>query len=270
MVSSLIPFAAQVGPVPTGAEIFLSEFLGTAILLLLGGGVCAVNNLAGSKGKATGWVLITFGWGFAVYMGVYAAWKTGGHLNPAVTVAKWVAHGFNKEVVLNAPGELVGPVPVTVGNVAIYIVAQLAGAFVGAVVMYLAFKKQFDLPEDPIAKFSCFSTRPEVSSPLWNTVTEAIATMVLIVFVLVAGGTPSQVGPLAVAFIVVSIGMSLGGPTGYAINPARDLGPRIAHAVLPINDKGSSEWHYAWVPIVGPTIGAVVAVFIAYGLNMAV
>lgn len=270
MIHTIVPLAAQVGPVPSGIEIFLSEFLGTAILLLLGGGVCAVNNLTNSKGKNGGWVLITFGWGFAVYMGVYTAWKTGGHLNPAVTVAKWIAHGFNHEVVLNGPNQFVGPIAVTPLNVLIYLVAQLAGAFVGAVIMYLAFKKQFDTTVDPDPKFACFSTGPEIYSPLWNTVTEAIATAVLIVFVLVAGGTPSQVGPLAVAFIVVAIGMSLGGPTGYAINPVRDLGPRIAHQILPIPNKGSSHWYYAWVPIVGPLVGAAVAVVLVYGLHMAV
>ena len=149
-----------------------------------------------------------------------------------------------------------------------YFAAQFLGAFVGAVLAYLAFKKQFDQDCDPALKLGVFSTGPEVRSYGWNLVTEAIGTAVLIVFVMVAGGTPSAVGPLAVALVIVGIGASLGGPTGYAINPARDLGPRIAHAVLPIKGKGGSDWGYAWVPVVGPIIGAVVAVVVVYLLGL--
>ena len=250
-------------------DVFASEFFGTTMLLLLGAGVVATNLLPKSKGRGGGWLMINWGWGLAVFVGVYAAWKTGGHLNPAVTVAKVVAYWFDPEVTLN--GAAVGSataVDVTFGNVLVYIAAQFLGAFVGAVLAYLAFKKQFDQDCDPALKLGVFSTGPEVRSYGWNLVTEAIGTAVLIVFVMVAGGTPSAVGPLAVALVIVGIGASLGGPTGYAINPARDLGPRIAHAVLPIKGKGGSDWGYAWVPVVGPIIGAVVAVVVVYLLGL--
>ena len=250
-------------------DVFASEFFGTTVLLLLGAGVVATNLLPKSKGRGGGWLMINWGWGLAVFVGVYAAWKTGGHLNPAVTVAKVVAYWFDPEVTLN--GAAVGSataVDVTFGNVLVYLAAQFLGAFVGAVLAYLAFKKQFDQDCDPALKLGVFSTGPEVRSYGWNLVTEAIGTAVLIVFVMVAGGTPSAVGPLAVALVIVGIGASLGGPTGYAINPARDLGPRIAHAVLPIKGKGGSDWGYAWVPVVGPIIGAVVAVVVVYLLGL--
>ena len=250
-------------------DVFASEFFGTTMLLLLGAGVVATNLLPKSKGRGGGWLMINWGWGLAVLVGVYAAWKTGGHLNPAVTVAKVVAYWFDPEVTLN--GAAVGSataVDVTFGNVLVYFAAQFLGAFVGAVLAYLAFKKQFDQDCDPALKLGVFSTGPEVRSYGWNLVTEAIGTAVLIVFVMVAGGTPSAVGPLAVALVIVGIGASLGGPTGYAINPARDLGPRIAHAVLPIKGKGGSDWGYAWVPVVGPIIGAVVAVVVVYLLGL--
>lgn len=250
-------------------DVFASEFFGTTMLLLLGAGVVATNLLPKSKGRGGGWLMINWGWGLAVFVGVYAAWKTGGHLNPAVTVAKVVAYWFDPAVTLN--GAAVGSataVDVTFGNVLVYFAAQFLGAFVGAVLAYLAFKKQFDQDCDPALKLGVFSTGPEVRSYGWNLATEAIATAVLIVFVMVAGGTPSAVGPLAVALVIVGIGASLGGPTGYAINPARDLGPRIAHAVLPIKGKGGSDWGYAWVPVVGPIIGAVVAVVVVYLLGL--
>ncbi len=250
-------------------DVFASEFFGTAVLLLLGAGVVATNLLPKSKGRGGGWLMINFGWGLAVFAGVYAAWKTGGHLNPAVTIAKVVAYWFDPAVTLN--GAAVGSetaVAVNFENVVVYIVAQFLGAFVGAVLAYLAFKKQFDQDCDPALKLGVFATAPEVLSYGWNLVTEALGTAVLIVFVMVAGGTPSSVGPLAVALIIVGIGASLGGPTGYAINPARDLGPRVAHAVLPIKGKGGSDWGYSWVPVVGPIIGAVVAVVVVYLLGL--
>lgn len=246
-------------------DVFASEFFGTMVLILLGAGVVATNLLPKSKGRGGGWLMVNFGWGIAVFAGVYAAWKTGGHLNPAVTLAKVVAFWFDPAVTLN--GAAVGSetaIPVTFWNVCFYMFAQLVGAFVGAVLAYLAFKKQFDQDCDPSLKLGVFATGPEVRSYGWNFVTEAIATAVLIVFVMVAGGTPTQIGPLGVALVIVGIGASLGGPTGYAINPARDLGPRIAHAVLPIKGKGGSDWSYAWVPIVGPLVGAVVAVVLVY------
>lgn len=213
--------------------------------------------------------MVNFGWGFAVFAGVYVAYSTGGHLNPAVTIAKVVAHSFDSSVTLNGPAIGKGGVAVTFANVMIYIIAQLLGAFVGAVLAWLAYKKQFDEDLDPALKLGVFSTGPEERSYGWNVVTEAIGTAVLIVWVLVAGSTSSGLGPLGVAIIIVAIGASLGGPTGYAINPARDLGPRIAHAVLPIKGKGSSDWAYSWVPIVGPIIGAILATVLVYGTGLA-
>ena len=234
-----------------GATIFGSEFLGTLILILLGCGVVANNLLPKSKGHANapGSLQINWGWGFGVMFGVYAAYKTGGHLNPAVTVGLAIA---GKDL---APG-----IPSTAGNITIYILAQFAGAFVGAVLCWLAYKQHYDEDCDPALKLGTFATGPEVRNPLWNTITEAIGTWVLVLWVILSGFTQGvKIGPLAVGLLIVSIGASLGGPTGYAINPARDLSPRIAHAVLPIKGKGDSDWGYAWVPVVGPMIGAVLA-----------
>lgn len=222
-------------------HIFLYETLGTMLLLLLGTGVVATAILKNSKGEGGGWLLINFGWGIGVFVGVYVAFPTGGHLNPAVTVSQWMMGA------INAPQAFT------------YFAAEFLGAFLGAVLCWLAFRDHFDAEEDPGKKLGVFSTGPAIRNPLWNVITEIIATFVLIFWVLIAGGTPTTVGPLAVALVVVGIGASLGGPTGYAINPARDLGPRIAHALLPIKGKGTSDWSYAWIPVVGPIIGAVLA-----------
>ena len=257
MLSTLFPAAVETA-VPTVSQIFMSEFLGTAVLLLLGGGVVATNLLPKSKGKGGGWLLINWGWGLAVFAGVYVAFRTGGHLNPAVTIAKVVAHVFDPSVTL------AGNIPVTGVNVAVYIVAQFLGAFVGAVLCWLTFKKHFDEDCDPALKLGVFSTGPEIRSYGWNCLTEAIGTAVLILWVFVSGYTETAVGPLGVALIIVVIGNSLGGPTGYAINPARDLGPRIAHAILPIKGKGGSDWGYSWVPVVGPIVGAVAGTVLYY------
>ncbi|MCD4548989.1 MULTISPECIES: MIP/aquaporin family protein [unclassified Schaalia] len=245
-------------------SIFLSEFLGTAVLLLLGGGVVANHLLPKSKGNGGGWLLINFGWGFAVFAGVYVAYSTGGHLNPAVTIAKVVAYMFDHTVTLG------GDVPVTAANVAVYILAQFLGAFAGAVLVWLTYKKHFDENCDSALKLAVFSTGPEIRSYGWNVFTEAIGTAVLIIWVFVSGVTQNAngLGALGVAVIIVGIGISLGGPTGYAINPARDLGPRIAHAILPIKGKGGSDWGYSWVPVVGPIIGAVIATVFVYGLGI--
>jgi glycerol uptake facilitator protein len=233
----------------TNGQIFLYETLGTATLLLLGCGVVATAILRDSKGFGGGWLLINFGWGLAVYMGVYVAFPTGAHLNPAVTISQLMV------------GNITG------GQAIFYFLGEFLGAFIGAVLAWLAFKQHFDAEEDAGAKLAVFSTGPAIRSYGWNLVTEIIGTFVLIFLILVSGGTPSQVGPLFVALVVVGIGSSLGGPTGYAINPARDLGPRIAHAVLPIKGKGSSDWGYSWVPVVGPIIGSILAtlLFMAIG-----
>lgn len=241
------------------ATIFLSETVGTAMLLLLGGGVVANNLLPKNKGHGTGFLHVNWGWGLAVFAGVLVSYKSGGHLNPAVTLGL-VAAGAEEFV----PG-----IAVNITSILTYIGAQMVGAFIGAVLCWLAYKKQFDEDADPALKLGVFSTGPEIRNPLWNTVTEIIGTFVL-VFVVIgagkfsgAGATPAVnlgwLGALGVGLLVVAIGISLGGPTGYAINPARDLGPRIAHAVLPIPGKGSSDWGYSWVPVVGPIIGGVLA-----------
>lgn len=238
----------------TLGQVFLAEFAGTAMLLLLGGGVVANNILPKTKGGGTGFLHVNFGWGIAVWMGVIVAFKTGGHLNPAVTVGLAVK-------------ELVEGASVDFAQILVAIAAQFAGAFLGAVLTWLTYRKQFDLSDNKAAKLGVFATGPEDRDYFWNTVTEAIGTFVLL-FVIVAagliGGNPDVsnpvlgwLAPMGVAFLIVGIGISLGGPTGYAINPARDLAPRIAHAVLPIKGKGDSDWGYSWVPVVGPMIGGI-------------
>jgi glycerol uptake facilitator protein len=236
--------------------LFLSEVVGTAMLLLLGGGVVACTALTKSKGNGTGFLFVNFGWGLAVFAGVLVAQKSGAHLNPAVTLgiaAQSIAQGK----------------AVDWATVGIYLIAQLIGAFIGAVLCWLAYKQHFDEEPDPATKLGVFSTGPAIRNTAWNLVTEIIATFVLVFVILAAGGwgdagtkTPAGLGwlsALGVALLVVGIGASLGGPTGYAINPARDLGPRIAHAVLPIKGKGGSDWSYSWIPVVGPIVGGVVA-----------
>lgn len=233
----------------TNGQIFLYEFLGTATLILLGCGVVANVALKGTKGNGGGFLLVNFGWGLAVFMGVYVAFKSGAHLNPAVSLG------------LLLKGQDAGGIDF--GQFVIYVLGQFAGAFVGAVLCWLAYKDHFDAEEEPANKLGVFSTGPAIRSYAWNVVTEAIGTFVLVYWVLISGGSPSGLGPLAVALVIVGIGASLGGPTGYAINPARDLGPRIAHFVLPIKGKGDSDWGYSWVPVVGPMIGAALA-FLLY------
>lgn len=225
-------------------SIFTAELIGTAILILLGDGVVAAVLLNESKAQNGGWIVITFGWGFAVAVAVYAIGQfSGAHINPAVTV------GLASADLLEW------------GDVPIYIAGQFAGAIIGAVLVYLAYLPHWAITEDPGLKLAVFSTGPAVRNYGANVVTEVIGTFLLVMAVLAIGGNqaPADTGltPLLVGFLVVSIGLSLGGPTGYAINPARDLGPRIAHAVLPIAGKGESDWGYSWVPVVGPLIGGV-------------
>lgn len=235
-------------------EIFSSELVGTALLTLLGTGVVANAILPKTKGFDGGWVLITFGWGFAVFAGVFAAFKTGAHINPAVTVGLWA----NGSDFFDGTDEIAA-IPATIGNASVYFGGQLTGAFLGAVIMFLAYKRHFDQDAAAAVKLGVFATGPEVRSYGWNFITEVVGTFVLVFVVILFGSTPTELGPLAVALLVVGIGMSLGGPTGYAINPARDLGPRLAHALLPIKGKGSSDWGYSWVPILGPLVGGVLA-----------
>ncbi|WP_350347374.1 MIP/aquaporin family protein [Agromyces sp. G08B096] len=232
----------------------LSELVGTAMLVLLGCGVVANVALVRTKGFNGGFLMVNFGWGLAVFAGVVVSYASGAHLNPAVTVG----------LVANGATEFGQGVPVNVVSVLAYIGAQLAGAFIGAVLCWLAYKQHFDAEPEPANKLGVFSTGPAIRSYGWNLVTEIIGTFVL-VFVVIGFGRNGDAGGLAalgalpVALLVVGIGASLGGPTGYAINPARDLGPRIAHAILPIAGKGGSDWSYSWVPVVGPLVGGVLA-----------
>ena len=221
---------------------FLAELVGTAILILLGDGVVAGCLLKHSKAENAGWIVITIAWGLAVTMGIYAVGSiSGAHLNPAVTLAMAV----------------IGSLPWS--EVAPYIAAQMIGACVGAVLVWLAYLPHWSKTEDQGSKLGIFATAPAIYSPTANFLTEAIGTFVLLFGILFIGKNDIVPGlaPVAVGLLIVSIGMSLGGPTGYAINPARDLGPRIAHAVLPIPGKGSSQWNYAWVPVLGPLVGGV-------------
>ncbi len=236
---------------------FLSEVVGTALLVLLGCGVVANVALAKTKGLGGGFLMVTIGWGFAVFSGVIVAYNSGAYLNPAVVLG----------VIASGATDFGGAahVPVNVGTTLAYIAAELVGAILGAVVVWLGYKQHFD--EEPVAanKLGVFSTGPAIRSYGWNLITEIIGTFVL-VFVVIAFGGGRQgegglaaLGALPVAILVIVIGTSLGGPTGYAINPARDLGPRIAHFILPIKGKGSSDWSYSWVPVVGPILGGLIA-----------
>ncbi|QOR70086.1 aquaporin family protein [Ruania alkalisoli] len=242
------------------SAIFIPELFGTMMLTLLGCGVVANVALPRTKGNGGGFLMVNFGWGLAVFAGVFVAISSGAHINPAVTIG----------LIANGAENFADGIPVNAANTLIYILAQLAGAFLGAVFCWLAYKTHFDADSDGPTKLGVFSTGPAMRSYGWNVVTEVIGTFVL-VFVVISFGwagenastAAGQLGPLAVALLVVGIGASLGGPTGYAINPARDLGPRIAHALLPIKGKGGSDWSYAWVPVVGPIIGGVLGGLVA-------
>ncbi len=221
---------------------FLAEIVGTAILILLGDGVVAGCLLSKSKSENSGWIVITLAWGLAVTMGVYAVGNiSGAHLNPAVTIGM--------AAIGNLPWADVLP----------YIAAQMIGAFIGAVLVWLTYLPHWAETEDQGKKLGIFCTAPAIYNPVANFLTEAIGTFMLLFGILFIGANEIAPGfaPIAVGLLIVVIGMSLGGPTGYAINPARDLGPRIAHAVLPIAGKGDSQWNYAWIPVVAPIVGGV-------------
>lgn len=227
----------------------LFEFVGTAILVLFGDGVVASTVLKKSKGENGGWVVITLAWGLAVMLGVFIAGPySGAHLNPAVTLGLATAGTFSWALVLP------------------YIVAQMLGGFLGAVLVYLYYKDHYDVTDDPVAKLSTFCTIPAIRNYGRNLFSEIVGTFVL-VFVILALSMQNNLpevgmgslGAFPVAMLIVALGMSLGGTTGYAINPARDLAPRLAHALLPIKGKGSSDWAYSWVPVLGPIIGGFLA-----------
>ncbi|MCH8562137.1 aquaporin family protein [Nesterenkonia sp. YGD6] len=242
-------------------EAFVAETFGTMLLLLLGCGVVANAVLRGTKGNNGGFLMINFGWGLGVFAGVYVAALSGAHLNPAVTVG----------LLVNGDIETLGPdIEKSALNVVLYFAAQLLGAMIGAFLCYLSYKKHFDAEPDPGAKLAVFATGPAIRSSPWNLMTEIIGTFVLVFVIIAFAGTPSGLGPLAVALLVVGIGASLGGPTGYAINPTRDLGPRIVHALLPIKGKGGSDWSYAWVPIIGPLIGGALGGLLAMMVTLPV
>lgn len=253
----------------SSSDIFIGETIGTAILILLGAGVCAAVTLKHSKAHNAGWLAVSFGWGFAVLTGAYiAGGVSGAHLNPAVTIGLAIEGGTKWS------------------DVPLYLASQLLGAMIGAVLVWLTYYGQFRAhltdPEilsahkgeegmvDPGAApkagpvLGVFSTGPEIRNVVQNVVTEIIATVVLVLAILTQGLNDNgnglgALGALITALVVVAIGLSLGGPTGYAINPVRDLGPRIVHALLPLPNKGGSDWSYAWIPVVGPLIGGALA-----------
>lgn len=228
----------------------IGELIGTMFLIILGDGVVANVLLAKSKGNDSGWIVITTGWGLAVFVGVSACIAAGapqGDINPAVTLGKFVA----------MPGTYTAP------QMVMTIIAQIIGAFIGAIIVWLIYFKHWEPTEDPGLKLAVFSTGPAIRNTAWNFVTEMFGTIVLLMGVgAIVGALGSAVGtnlvPFLVGCLVWGIGLSLGGPTGYAINPARDLGPRIAHQILPIPGKGTSDWGYGWIPVVAPFVGGVI------------
>ena len=235
-------------------NIFLSELVGTMLLIIFGDGVVANVLLSKSKGQNSGWIVIATGWGLAVLIGAYsAAGYTGAHLNPAVTIGL----------------ASIGLTPWSL--VPFYIAGEFAGAFIGATIVFLAYKQHFDETEDQGLKLAVFCTGPAIRNAGWNLLTEIVGTFTLMFCILAITSTHNLVantgfspgfGPFLVAMLVWGIGLSLGGPTGYAINPARDLGPRIAHAILPVPGKGTSDFGYGWIPVVGPIIGATIGAFV--------
>ncbi len=229
-------------------EAYLGEILGTFLLILLGNGVVANVLLKDTKGNGAGWVVITLAWGFSVFVAVFVvAGISGAHINPAVTIGLALAGKFSWDLVMG------------------YIFAQMIGAILGGCVVWLHYKDHYDVTEEADLKLATFSTAPAIRNTISNLISEAIGTFVLVLGVLYMAAPEVGLGALdalPVALLVVVIGMSLGGTTGYAINPARDLGPRIAHFILPIKGKGDSDWSYSWIPVVGPIIGGALAAFL--------
>ena len=225
------------------------EFIGTLVLILLGDGVCCATSLNKSKAQGAGWAVVTLGWGLAVMCGVFIAGPySGAHLNPAVTLGFALAGQFDWAAVLP------------------YIVAQMLGGFAGAVLVYVFYKDHFDATEDQATKLGVFCTAPAIMNKGRNFFCEALASWLLVFVILALGNKENlpeigmgELGAFPVTMLIVAIGMSLGATTGYAINPARDLAPRIAHAVLPIKGKGGNGWDYSWIPVVGPICGGLIA-----------
>lgn len=230
---------------------FFAEFFGTAMIIVFGGGVVSNVLLSKTKGHGSGWIVISFGWAVGVFTGVLiAAPISGAHLNPAVTLALFLAGKFT-----------------TTELIPVYIAGQLLGAMFGAGLVWLAYKKHFDATDDGDLKLAVFCTAPNIRSPWYNVITEVIGTFVLTMAVLYMAEPEIGLGSLnalPVSAVVLGLGLSLGGPTGYAINPARDLGPRIMHFILPIPKKRDSDWGYSWVPVLGPLAGAAIAAGMFY------
>jgi glycerol uptake facilitator protein len=225
-------------------ENFLSECIGTALLIFLGNGVVANVVLTKTKGNNSGWIVICFGWAIAVFVGVFVAAKSGANLNPAVTIA------------LASLGKL------SWNLVPVYIAAQFTGAIIGSLFVYASYYQHFEATEDRDAKLAVFCTAPAIRSTVPNLITEIAGTFVLVfavLFIVKGDAGLGALNALPVALLVLGIGLSLGGPTGYAINPARDLGPRIVHFLLPIKNKRNSDWGYSWIPVVGPVAGGLLA-----------
>jgi glycerol uptake facilitator protein len=228
-------------------SLYLAEFFGTFLLILLGGGVNAAVSLKKSKSENGGWLMIAIGWGLAVMLAIYAVGNiSGAHLNPAVTIALAINGIFATDLIFG------------------YIVAQFAGAIVGATLVWVQYLPHWKETADPSAKLGVFCTAPAIRNTFANLISEIIATMVLVLALLFIGANEFTQGfkPVVVGLLIISIGLSLGGTTGFAINPARDLGPRIAHFILPIPGKGNSDWGYAWIPVVGPIAGGVLGALI--------
>ncbi|QPH39808.1 MIP/aquaporin family protein [Pedobacter endophyticus] len=244
-------------------NVYLAEFIGTALMILLGNGVVANVVLKGTKGNGGGWMVITTAWALAVFIGVVIAGpSSGAHLNPAVTLGLAIGKGFDWHLV------------------PFYILAQIGGAMLGSFLVWIMYKDYFDATEEQALKAAPFATAPAIRNKMSNLLSEIIGTFVLILVIFhftdasmgpKESATPiglGSMGAIPVTFLVWVIGLSLGGTTGYAINPARDLGPRIVHALVPMKGKGGSDWGYAWVPIIGPIIGSILAALLFCALNM--
>jgi glycerol uptake facilitator protein len=235
-------------------EAIMGEFIGTLLLLILGEGVVANVLLQKTTGNNSGWIVITIGWGIAVFVGVYSSTALGGngHLNPAVTITQALLENITwKEAVY-------------------FIAAQFGGAILGAAIIWMTYKNHFDATDNADTKLSVFCTAPAINSPIHNLMSEAVGTFMLVFGALLIAPSDVKLGALdalPVALLVLGIGLSLGGPTGYAINPARDMGPRIAHSILPIKGKRNSNWGYAWIPVAGPVVGGLVAGFLYQALH---
>ncbi|CAN5678289.1 MIP/aquaporin family protein [soil metagenome] len=232
---------------------FIYEFLGTAVLILFGNGVVANVVLNKSKGQNSGWIVIAFGWAMAVFFGVMVSMKgSGAHLNPAVTLTMAYLGRLDWS------------------QVPVYLAGQMLGAMTGSLLVYLSYKQHFDETENADGKLACFCTHPAIRNPFYNFLTEMIATAVFIIGVLFIASPATSMGTieaLPVTFLVLAVGLSLGGSTGYAINPARDLGPRIMHFLLPVKGKRNSDWGYAWIPVIAPIVGGLLGTWVYHALQ---